>query len=77
MSTMPLAAAAFPSLADAVDDTLAGAFAGLAEPCLWCGGSALQVVRADLWTGAILTRCPHCGSELEGTVSRARREVRR
>jgi hypothetical protein len=75
MSTVPLATATFLSLADTVDDTLAGAFAGLAESCLWCGGTSLQVVRADLWTGAITTRCPHCGTELEGTVARERREV--
>jgi hypothetical protein len=78
MSTMPLAATVvLPTLADAVGDTLAGAFAGLDESCLWCGGTSLQVVRADMWTGNVTLRCPHCDSELDGTVERERREVRR
>lgn len=77
MSTVPLATAAFPTLADVVGDTLAGALAGHAEPCVWCGGSPLQVVTADVWSGAVKLRCPHCGSELEGVVARGRREARR
>ncbi len=77
MSTVPLATVAFPTLADAVADTLAGALAGGPEPCLWCGGSPLQVVAADVWSGALKLRCPQCGSELDGVVPRVRREVRR
>ena len=77
MSTVPLATAEFPTLADAVDDTLAATFAGLEEPCLWCGGSPVQVVSTDMWTGAVTVRCPRCGTELEGVVAREQREVRR
>jgi hypothetical protein len=77
MSTAPLATSAFPTLADAVDDTLAAVLAGRDEPCLWCGGAPLQVVSAVVWTGAVTVRCPRCGTELDGVVARDRREVRR
>jgi hypothetical protein len=76
MSTVPLATAESPTLADTIGDTLAAAFTGHKEPCLWCGGSPVQVISADLWTGAITVRCPRCGTELNGTVARKRREVR-
>lgn len=77
MSTVPLAAAAFPTLADAVDGTLAGGLAGREERCLWCGGGPLQVAAADVWSGAVTLRCPRCGTELAGVVPRRRREARR
>ena len=77
MSTVPLATAAFPTLADMVDDSLAASFAGLDEPCLWCGGRSVQVVATDVWRGSITVRCHHCGTELEGVVAREHREVRR
>ena len=77
MSTMPLATVACPTLADTVDETLAGALAGREEPCLWCGGTAVAVVRADIWSGAVTVRCHDCGSELAGKVPRQLREVRR
>ena len=77
MSTVPLATVAQPTLADAVDEALAAALAGRSEPCLWCGGLAFEVVSADIWSGAVVTRCPDCGSELRGTVPRELREVAR
>jgi hypothetical protein len=77
MSTVPLATVARPSLADAVDESLAAALAGRDEPCLWCGGHAVSVRSADLWSGAVTVACPDCGSELSGVVPRALREVRR
>ncbi|MFA4965520.1 MAG: hypothetical protein WC709_07795 [Thermoleophilia bacterium] len=75
MSTLPLAAALAPTLADAVDEALAGALAGRREACLWCGGEA-EVVAADIWSGAVSVRCRACGSELSGAVPRRLREVR-
>jgi hypothetical protein len=77
MSTVPLAAVACPTLADTVDEALAAALAGRGEPCLWCGGRPLTVVRADIWTGEVTVHCRQCGSELSGVVPRHLREVRR
>ena len=77
MSTVPLATVAQPSLADAVDESLAAALAGRDEPCLWCGGHSVRTLSADLWTGKVTIGCPHCGSELSGTVPRELREVPR
>lgn len=77
MSTVPLATLALPTLAETVGDTLVAAFAGHEEPCLWCGGGPVRAVTTDLWTGAITVRCPQCGTELEGVVPRALREVTR
>jgi hypothetical protein len=75
MNTAPLAAALAPTLADAVDDTLAAALAGRRELCLWCGGQ-VDVVSADIWSGAVDVRCRRCGSELSGAVPRQLREAR-
>ena len=77
MSTVPLATVALPTLADVVDEALAAALAGRSEPCLWCGGSMVEVVSADIWSGAVVTSCPECGSDLRGTVPRELREVTR
>jgi hypothetical protein len=77
MSTVPLATVACPTLADTVDEVLAAALAGRSEPCLWCGGFAVTVVRADIWSGEVSMRCRECGSELSGVVPRHLREVRR
>lgn len=77
MSTVPLATVAQPSLADAVDESLAAALAGREGPCLWCGGPAVQVIAADLWSGAVVVSCPTCASELSGVVPRHLREVPR
>ena len=77
MSTVPLATVAQPSLADAVDESLAAALAGRDEPCLWCGGHSVRVLAADLWSGAVTVSCPTCGSELSGIVPRHLREVPR
>ena len=77
MSTMPLATVACRTLAETVDDALAAALAGRRELCLWCGGSAVTVVRADIWSGQVTARCHDCGSELSGVVPRHLREVRR
>ena len=77
MSTMPLATAVMPTLADAVDEALADALAGRESTCLWCGGHDHDVRVADLWSGAVVMRCRSCGSELQGTVPRHLREVRR
>jgi len=77
MSTVRLATAASPTLADTVNEALAAALAGCAEPCLWCGAPAVMVVRADIWSGEVTVRCPSCGSELGGVVPRRLREVRR
>jgi hypothetical protein len=77
MSTVPLATAALPTLADAVDETLASALAGREEPCLWCGGPQVTVVRADIWSGEVTVRCLSCGTDLSGVVPRYLREVQR
>jgi len=77
MSTVPLATVACPTLADTVDEALAAALAGRSEPCVWCGGPAVTVVRADIWSGAVTVCCHECGSELSGVVPRHLREVRR
>ena len=77
MSTVLLATVACPTLADTVDEALAAALAGRSEPCLWCGGPAVTVVRADIWSGAVTVCCHECGSELSGVVPRYLREVRR
>lgn len=77
MSTMSLATVVPTSLADAIDESLSAALAGRPEPCLWCGGLAVEVAAADIWSGAVTTRCVGCGSELSGTVPRHLREVPR
>ena len=77
MSTVPLATAAQPTLADAVDESLAAALAGRDAACLWCGAHDVEVLSADLWSGAVVVRCRLCGTELEGTVPRHLREVPR
>lgn len=77
MSTTPLATAFQPTLADAVDESLAAALAGRETACLWCGGHDLQVLTADLWSGAVVVRCRRCGAELDGVVPRHLREVPR
>jgi hypothetical protein len=77
MSTVPLATAFQPSLADIVDESLAAALAGRDAVCLWCGGHDLDVRMADVWTGAVVVRCRTCGAELEGVVPRYLREVPR
>jgi hypothetical protein len=77
MSTVPLATVAQPTLADAVDESLAAALAERVEPCLWCGGHAVEVLAADLWSGAVAISCRDCGSELSGVVPRHLREVPR
>ena len=77
MSTVPLATASQPSLADAVDEALAAALNGRGSTCLWCGGHDIEVRSADLWSGAVVIRCRHCGTELEGAVPRHLREVPR
>jgi hypothetical protein len=76
MSTVPLAAAVQPTLADAVDESLAAALAGRDGTCLWCGGRTVTG-SADLWSGAVTVACPHCGAELRGVVPRHLREVPR
>jgi hypothetical protein len=77
MSTVPLATAAQYTLADSVDESLASALAGRDATCLWCGGHDVEVVSADLWSGAVVIRCRHCGTELDGVVPRHLREVPR
>ena len=77
MSTVPLAAASGPSLADLVDEHLAAALAGRDDPCLWCGATPVRVKEADLWTGRVAVVCPACGSELAGAVPRRLREIPR
>jgi transcription elongation factor Elf1 len=77
MSTVPLATAFQPSLADAVDESLAAALAGREMTCLWCGGDDIEVLTADIWSGAVVNRCRHCGTVLEGVVPRHLREVSR
>ena len=77
MSTVPLATAVVSTLSEAVDEALAGALAGRDEPCLWCGGADTVVLRADIWSGQVVTRCPACGSELSGVVPRHLRAVSR
>jgi hypothetical protein len=74
---MPLATVDQPSLADAVDESLAAALAGREATCLWCGGHDVEVRAADLWSGAVVIRCRDCASELEGVVPRRLREVPR
>jgi hypothetical protein len=77
MNTAPLATVASQTLADAVEERLAGALAGHEEVCLWCGAGPIAVTVADIWSGAVTVRCPQCGSELSGVVPRHLREVRR
>jgi len=77
MSTMPLATAVQLTLADAVDESLAFALAGRDATCLWCGGHDMEVLTADLWSGAVVVRCRQCGTELDGVVPRHLREVPR
>jgi hypothetical protein len=75
MSSMPLATLSSATLADVIDETLASGLAGRAEPCLWCGGAEIRVLKADIWSGEVTTLCRHCGSELSGVVPRSLREV--
>ena len=77
MSTVPLATAVQHTLADTVDESLASALAGREATCLWCGGHDIEVLTADLWSGSVVIRCRHCGTELEGVVPRHLREVPR
>jgi transcription elongation factor Elf1 len=77
MSTMPLATVACPTLADAVDETLASSLAGRQEPCLWCGSMRVTVTTADIWSGEVAVQCASCGSGLSGVVPRYLREVLR
>ncbi len=77
MSTAPLTAIVQPTLADVIDESLAAALAGRGEPCLWCGGSETFVMRADIWSGRVVSRCVSCGTELSGVVPRELREVPR
>ena len=77
MSTVPLATAVLPTLADTVDESLAATLAGREASCLWCGGYDVDVLTADLWSGAVAVRCRRCGTELDGTVPRHLREVSR
>jgi hypothetical protein len=77
MRTMPLATAVQLTLADTVDESLASALAGRDATCLWCGGHDVEVLSADLWSGAVAIRCRHCGTELDGVVPRHLREVPR
>lgn len=77
MSTVPLATVSNVSLADVVESSLASALAGHPEPCLWCGGPAVAVVTADIWSGSVSVRCAGCGSEMSGVVPRERRGARR
>jgi transcription elongation factor Elf1 len=74
---MPLATAVQLTLADSVDESLASALAGREATCLWCGGHDTEVLTADLWSGAVVIRCRHCGAELDGVVPRHLREVPR
>lgn len=74
MSTLPLATAVQPTLADTIDEALAAALAGRETSCLWCGGHS-RVNVADIWSGAVVMCCSDCGSELSGTVPRHLREV--
>ena len=76
MSTVPLATVALPTLADAVDESLAAALAGREASCLWCGGHTV-VLAADIWSGTVTVACSHCGTELTGVVPRHLREVSR
>jgi hypothetical protein len=77
MSTVPLATVSQPTLADAVDESLAAALAGREASCLWCEGHDVEILSADLWSGAVAVRCRECGTELEGTVPRHLRELPR
>ncbi len=77
MSTVPLATAVQPTLADAVDEALAAALAGRQAACLWCGARDIEVGVADLWSGAVVLTCRACGAELDGVVPRHLREVPR
>ena len=75
MSTVPLATVVLPTLADAVDESLAAALAEHVGPCLWCGSPAVTVASADFWSGQVVVRCRECGSELSGVVPRHLRSV--
>ncbi len=75
MNVLPLTALPLQSLADVVDETLAGALAGHGQSCLWCGGGPVRVTSFDFWTGEVKVLCPECGSELSGAVVRHRLEV--
>ena len=68
MSTVPLATAVVPTLADSVEEALAAALAGRDTACLWCGGNGFALT-ADIWSGAVTVACSACGSEFTGTKS--------
>jgi transcription elongation factor Elf1 len=74
---MPLATVVQTTLADTVDESLAAALNGRETTCLWCGGHDAEIRAADLWSGRVVIRCRHCGTELEGVVPRHLREVPR
>jgi hypothetical protein len=74
---MPLATAVQHTLADSVDESLAAALNGREATCLWCRGHDIEVLSADLWSGAVAIRCRCCGTELDGVVPRHLREVPR
>lgn len=76
MSTVPLVAAFPPCLADVVEESLSAALSGGEQRCLWCGSRAVEVSRADIWTGEVTARCGSCGSELSGVVRRELRVAR-
>jgi hypothetical protein len=75
MSVLSLTTLPVRSLADVVDEVLAGALAGHSQPCLWCGGGPVRVTSFDFWTGEVTVLCPECGSELSGAVVRHQLEV--
>lgn len=75
MSLSCAAALPQPTLADAIDETLAVALDGGRVLCLWCGGAA-RIVGADRFGGRVVVRCPECGAELEGVRSRRTAEAR-
>ena len=77
MTAVPLISPEAQSLADVVEETLAGARAGRPEPCLWCGGGPVRVTSVNIWTGDVVVECPRCGSELSGAPSRRHQEVAR
>jgi len=75
MSTTPLISSPVQTLADVVEETLAGALAGRPQACLWCAGGPVRVTSFDFWTNEVTVSCPDCGSELSGAVVRRLLEV--
>ena len=70
-----LAATITYTLADLLDETLAGALAGHPEACVVCGDGPIRVTTVDFWSSEVTVRCPHCGCELSGVVERHQLEV--